>query len=110
LFAASRQTPIGFPCSLANALDDLRRPRSVRLVTLRGTLLWVLMNALVVVGVAIGCVAWLVIAQRGNQFTGAAASGRGGLISIELPLVLVFGALLIANLAWFVFVVRKRSP
>ena len=77
-------------------------------MTLRRILLWMAVNAAVVLLLAIGCIAWLAIAQRGGQFTGATASGRGGLISIEIPLVLLVVALVIANLAWVAFVVRKR--
>jgi hypothetical protein len=66
------------------------------------------MNAAVVLVVVVGCVAWLAIAQRGTTFTGAAAAGRGGVISIELPLFLLLGALVFANLAWVAFVARKR--
>jgi hypothetical protein len=80
----------------------------VSFLMFRRALLWALMNAVVVLGLTIGCVAWLAFTQRSNEFTGDTATGRGGLISLEIPFFLALGVLLIANLAWFAFAARKR--
>lgn len=74
-------------------------------MTLRRTLVWISLNAAVVVAVAVASIVWL------GPFDGSAgmeAAARGDPIPFYRPLLLLVGALAVANLAWLVFVIRKR--
>lgn len=72
-------------------------------MTLRRTVAWIVLNAAVVLGV----IAWTV-ARSTVEITGPNATGSGGLVPIGTLLLSVLGALVVANAAWILFVVRKR--
>ena len=78
-------------------------------MTVRRVLLWAAANVALVLALGVGFVAWAVLAGPSSEFSGPNASGRGGLIAVGrgIPLVLL-GALVVFNLTWFAFVVRKR--
>jgi len=78
-------------------------------MTLRRFLYWITANVAIVLALGVGFVAWALFASASNEFAGASASGRGGLIAIGrgVPLLL-FVALVVFNLCWIAFVVRKR--
>ena len=92
-----------FLCSLANALDDLQRPRPVSSMTLRRAALWIVLNTAVVL-----CAAAWTVARSSVTLTGANGAGRGGVIPVGTLVLSVLGALVVVNLAWIAFVVSKR--
>ena len=78
-------------------------------MTVRRIVLWIAANVAFVLAVGAGLVAWLLFAGTSSRFTGPNASASGGLVAVGrgVPLLLL-GALVAFNVAWFAFVVRKQ--
>jgi hypothetical protein len=77
-------------------------------MTVQRAVLWIVMNAATVLLVVASFFVWPLLVGTATEFTGPATSGRGGLLPVGTLLRCVLIALLVVNLAWAAFVVRRR--